>query len=292
VIWDDPQAAPSSAVTARIRGSRRAPHPGAGFARWAAQVQIGGQGQQDASRSSVSTERRRRSCAPCKRPTGQKPGRDGRTASARPPRSAGAARKARSARSAPAPEPPHRASASERGVEPDGQAGDRARMRADPERRPGVDRLTGPQPRRRRGTFVRAETGAWGPSWRYDDNDRDLRGCVLLRDGAVAAPTALVRPIGITPGSAEARAEVRGVYGGFGVAVGGLLIWAATTSDTAARQAVLMAGCLAYGLRCRSKSRTSAAGRADGRVAATCTAGQAHRWPWLFAAAPHLDERV
>ncbi|MEU6040478.1 DUF4345 domain-containing protein [Actinomadura sp. NPDC047616] len=56
----------------------------------------------------------------------------------------------------------------------------------------------------------------------------------------LVAPAALVRPFGITLGSAEARTEVRAVYGGFGVAVGGLLIWAATASGTA-RQGVLAA---------------------------------------------------
>jgi hypothetical protein len=38
------------------------------------------------------------------------------------------------------------------------------------------------------------------------------------------APTALIRPFGITLPSADARAEVRAVYGGFGVAVALVLI--------------------------------------------------------------------
>ncbi|GIH95136.1 DUF4345 family protein [Planobispora siamensis] len=38
------------------------------------------------------------------------------------------------------------------------------------------------------------------------------------------APAALIRPFRITADSAEARSEVRAVYGGFGVAVGGLLL--------------------------------------------------------------------
>lgn len=35
----------------------------------------------------------------------------------------------------------------------------------------------------------------------------------------LVAPAALIRPFGIALGSAEARAEVRAVYGGFGIAV-------------------------------------------------------------------------
>ncbi len=43
----------------------------------------------------------------------------------------------------------------------------------------------------------------------------------------LAAPAALIRPFGITLPGPEARAEVRAVYGGFGVAVGLMLIVAA-----------------------------------------------------------------
>ncbi|RJL36213.1 DUF4345 domain-containing protein [Bailinhaonella thermotolerans] len=42
----------------------------------------------------------------------------------------------------------------------------------------------------------------------------------------LVAPAALIRPFGMAAGSAEARSEVRAVYGGFGVAVGGLLLTA------------------------------------------------------------------
>ncbi|WP_158881111.1 DUF4345 family protein [Amycolatopsis anabasis] len=43
----------------------------------------------------------------------------------------------------------------------------------------------------------------------------------------LAAPGALVRPFGIELTAAEARTEVRAVYGGFGVAIGALLALAA-----------------------------------------------------------------
>ena len=45
---------------------------------------------------------------------------------------------------------------------------------------------------------------------------------------ALAAPVALIRPFGIELGSAISRAEVRAVYGGFGVAIAAVLAYAAT----------------------------------------------------------------
>lgn len=42
----------------------------------------------------------------------------------------------------------------------------------------------------------------------------------------LAAPAALVRPFGVQLGKPEARAEVRAVYGGFGVAIAGVLGYA------------------------------------------------------------------
>ena len=44
---------------------------------------------------------------------------------------------------------------------------------------------------------------------------------------ALAAPAALVRPIGITLGESASRSEVRAVYGGFGLAIAGVLVYAA-----------------------------------------------------------------
>lgn len=48
---------------------------------------------------------------------------------------------------------------------------------------------------------------------------------------AIAAPTALVRPFGITLTTSTSRAEVRAVYGGFGVAIAGILAVAAVNPD-------------------------------------------------------------
>jgi len=44
---------------------------------------------------------------------------------------------------------------------------------------------------------------------------------------AVAAPASLIRPFGITLSRPESRAEVRAVYGGFGLAIAGVLGYAA-----------------------------------------------------------------
>ena len=51
---------------------------------------------------------------------------------------------------------------------------------------------------------------------------------------ALAAPAALIRPFGVTLSRSESRAEVRAVYGGFGLAMAGVLVYAAlhpSTSD-------------------------------------------------------------
>lgn len=45
---------------------------------------------------------------------------------------------------------------------------------------------------------------------------------------ALVRPAALIRPFGIALPSPESRAEVRAVYGGFGIAIAGLLAVAAT----------------------------------------------------------------
>ena len=44
---------------------------------------------------------------------------------------------------------------------------------------------------------------------------------------ALAAPAALIRPFGVTLSQPESRAEVRAVYGGFGLAMAGVLAYAA-----------------------------------------------------------------
>lgn len=43
---------------------------------------------------------------------------------------------------------------------------------------------------------------------------------------ALAVPAAIIRPFGITLGEAASRSEVRAVYGGFGLAIAGVLVFA------------------------------------------------------------------
>jgi hypothetical protein len=55
---------------------------------------------------------------------------------------------------------------------------------------------------------------------------------------ALAAPAAIIRPFGITLGEAASRSEVRAVYGGFGLAIAGVLAYAAVAGEV--RQGVLI----------------------------------------------------
>ncbi|WP_162461782.1 DUF4345 domain-containing protein [Mycolicibacterium sp. CBMA 234] len=48
---------------------------------------------------------------------------------------------------------------------------------------------------------------------------------------ALAAPGQMLRPFGITLGQAESRAEVRAVYGGFGLAIAAILGYAITAPE-------------------------------------------------------------
>jgi hypothetical protein len=48
---------------------------------------------------------------------------------------------------------------------------------------------------------------------------------------ALAAPAALIQPFSITLGDAASRSEVRAVYGGFGLAIAGVLAYAALEDD-------------------------------------------------------------
>lgn len=74
---------------------------------------------------------------------------------------------------------------------------------------------------------------------------------------ALAAPARLVRPFGIAVGTAPGRSEVRAVYGGFGLAVAGALIWSATTTGELGQGVVLAVAVALAGM---------AAGRVVSRV--------------------------
>lgn len=72
----------------------------------------------------------------------------------------------------------------------------------------------------------------------------------------LVAPAALVRPFGIQVTGAPARTEVRAVYGGFGLAIAGLLVVAAIDAEIR-RGAVIAVAVALAGM---------AAGRLVGRV--------------------------
>jgi hypothetical protein len=87
---------------------------------------------------------------------------------------------------------------------------------------------------------------------------------------ALAAPAALVRPFGITLGESASRSEVRAVYGGFGLAIAGVLAYAAV-ADGDVRTGILIA------------VATALAGMAFGRVAAAVLGDRAAFYPnWFY----------
>lgn len=71
------------------------------------------------------------------------------------------------------------------------------------------------------------------------------------------APARLVRPFGVEVVTAEGRTEVRAVYGGFGVAIAGLLVVAFLDGDGIRQGAVVAVAVALAGM---------AAGRLVGRV--------------------------
>jgi len=62
---------------------------------------------------------------------------------------------------------------------------------------------------------------------------------------ALARPAALIRPFGISLPIPESRAEVRAVYGGFGLAIAGMLVLALTGHP--AREGILITVAAALG---------------------------------------------
>jgi hypothetical protein len=62
---------------------------------------------------------------------------------------------------------------------------------------------------------------------------------------ALARPAALIRPFGIALPIPESRAEIRAVYGGFGLAIAGMLCLAA--ADHPAREGILLTVAAALG---------------------------------------------
>lgn len=88
---------------------------------------------------------------------------------------------------------------------------------------------------------------------------------------ALAAPAALIQPFGIELGSAISRAEVRAVYGGFGVAIAAVLGYAATAPSAVQTGILLTVG-------------AALAGMAAGRIASAVLGDRTSFYPnWFYA---------
>lgn len=87
---------------------------------------------------------------------------------------------------------------------------------------------------------------------------------------ALAAPAAIVRPFGTTLGGDASRSEVRAVYGGFGLAIAGVLVYA-VVADGDVRTGILIAVGAAL------------AGMAFGRLAAAVLGDRTSFYPnWFY----------
>ncbi|MBC7300370.1 MAG: DUF4345 family protein [Nocardia sp.] len=87
---------------------------------------------------------------------------------------------------------------------------------------------------------------------------------------ALAAPAALARPFGLTVATAVSRSEIRAVYGGFGVAVAGVLFWSAFGGGELRAGAALTVG-------------FALAGMAGGRVISGLIDGRTRFYPnWFY----------
>lgn len=87
---------------------------------------------------------------------------------------------------------------------------------------------------------------------------------------AIAAPAALVRPFGITLGESASRSEVRAVYGGFGLAISGALVYAAVADGDVRTGILITVG-------------AALAGMAFGRLAAAVLGDRTAFYPnWFY----------
>jgi hypothetical protein len=87
---------------------------------------------------------------------------------------------------------------------------------------------------------------------------------------ALAAPAALVRPFGITLGQSTSRSEVRAVYGGFGLAMAGVLAYAAVGAGSHRTGITLAVG-------------VALAGMAFGRLVSAVIDGRTPFYPnWFY----------
>jgi hypothetical protein len=87
---------------------------------------------------------------------------------------------------------------------------------------------------------------------------------------ALAAPAAIIGPFGITLTEAASRSEVRAVYGGFGLAIAGVLVFAAIADGDLRRGILITVG-------------AALAGMAFGRLAAAVLGDRTAFYPnWFY----------
>jgi hypothetical protein len=65
---------------------------------------------------------------------------------------------------------------------------------------------------------------------------------------ALAAPAALIRPFGTTLGGAASRSQIRAVYGGFGLAIAGVLAYAVIVAGEVRAGIVITVGAALAGM--------------------------------------------
>ena len=95
-------------------------------------------------------------------------------------------------------------------------------------------------------------------------------GFAALGVVALVRPAAIWAPFGVEPNTAGARSEVRAVYGGFGLALAALMVWANDHAPDV-REGVLLAAAV------------SLLGMAAGRVVSGVAEPRALRgWPGVF----------
>ena len=87
---------------------------------------------------------------------------------------------------------------------------------------------------------------------------------------ALAAPAALIRPFGVTPETPTSRSEIRAVYGGFGLAIAAVLVYAAWRGGDVGKGILITVG-------------IALAGMALGRVASAVVDDWTPFYPnWLY----------
>ena len=87
---------------------------------------------------------------------------------------------------------------------------------------------------------------------------------------ALAAPAALIRPFGVTPETPTSRSEIRAVYGGFGLAIAAVLVYAAWRGGDVGKGIVITVG-------------IALAGMALGRVASAVVDDRTPFYPnWFY----------